>query len=153
MLDPPESVQDVYPWVGQFRTVNMFKGDAPAFVPPDQIGEILDAVGDTVRGAGAHQGASLEEFKQIAPVLFHTVNSAHPFREGNGRTQRRWLSDVAEAAGFEVRWTDVRGPVNDSRFVVRAAFPYRPGAHDPPARPSAKPRAQEHGRGEGYGRS
>ena len=36
---------------------------------------------------------------------FNDVNEAHPFREGNGRTQRLYFDQVAEAGGKTVHWS------------------------------------------------
>jgi len=32
------------------------------------------------------------------------INAAHPFREGNGRTQRLFIGQLANSHGFEIRW-------------------------------------------------
>jgi cell filamentation protein len=33
------------------------------------------------------------------------INAVHPFREGNGRTQRAFLGQIAAGAGHPVDWT------------------------------------------------
>ena len=35
------------------------------------------------------------------------LNALHPFREGNGRAQRMFLSALARAAGFDLAWERV----------------------------------------------
>jgi cell filamentation protein, protein adenylyltransferase len=35
------------------------------------------------------------------------LNALHPFREGNGRTQRIFLSLLARVAGFDLAWERV----------------------------------------------
>jgi cell filamentation protein len=35
------------------------------------------------------------------------MNALHPFREGNGRTQRMFLSFLARAASYDLRWNQV----------------------------------------------
>ncbi len=37
----------------------------------------------------------------------------HAFREGNGLTQREWVSDLARAASYELDWQRVYGFTND----------------------------------------
>jgi cell filamentation protein len=32
------------------------------------------------------------------------INAVHPFREGNGRTQRAFLGQIAKAAGHPISW-------------------------------------------------
>ena len=43
----------------------------------------------------------------------------HPFREGNGRTQRVFWNRVAADAGWQLDWRPVQGAVNDA--ACRAA--------------------------------
>jgi len=33
------------------------------------------------------------------------VNAAHPFREGNGRTQRAFIDQLAQAHGIKIDWS------------------------------------------------
>jgi cell filamentation protein len=35
------------------------------------------------------------------------LNALHPFREGNGRTQREFISHLAHANGFYIAWENV----------------------------------------------
>ena len=39
----------------------------------------------------------------LTPLLAE-INALHPFREGNGRTQRAFLTQLARDAGFRLRW-------------------------------------------------
>jgi cell filamentation protein len=38
------------------------------------------------------------------------INAAHPFREGNGRTQRLFIGQLAREFGFEIRWYQMTPP-------------------------------------------
>jgi cell filamentation protein len=40
------------------------------------------------------------------------VNAAHPFREGNGRTQRAFFRQLARDAGWNLRWSRVTADEN-----------------------------------------
>jgi cell filamentation protein len=44
---------------------------------------------------------------------YDQVNYLHPFREGNGRTQRVLWTQVARQAGHDLDWRGVTGAVND----------------------------------------
>jgi cell filamentation protein len=35
------------------------------------------------------------------------LNALHPFREGNSRTQREFISHLAHANGYYIAWEDV----------------------------------------------
>jgi cell filamentation protein len=38
---------------------------------------------------------------------FAEVNAIHPFREGNGRTQRAFFRQLTEEAGWLIDWSDL----------------------------------------------
>ena len=46
------------------------------------------------------------EKTSLVPLLAE-INALHPFREGNGRTQRAFLSQLARDAGFRLDWATV----------------------------------------------
>ena len=50
--------------------------------------------------AGLNTGA----FSIRAAYYFGELNALHPFREGNGRTQREFISHLAHANGFYLAW-------------------------------------------------
>lgn len=41
------------------------------------------------------------------------INCIHPFREGNGRSQRAFLRQLAAAAGFHVAWEAINSSQNN----------------------------------------
>ena len=78
--------QDLYPWAGQYRTVNISKGEAP-FAPPLNIGVAIKALVkkypiETLRSASA------DNFATFLANIISEYNAIHPFREGNGRSIR-----------------------------------------------------------------
>jgi cell filamentation protein len=95
--------QDVYEWAGQFRTVNISKGGhlfgLAAFLEPalQQILEKL-AAGNYLVDLNA------ASFAGRAAYFLGELNAAHPFREGNGRTQREFIREVGLQAGHYVDW-------------------------------------------------
>lgn len=108
--------EDVYPWAGETRTVNMGRPDGPGFLPWDQIEEGWRDLAETARAVqqyGATPGVSREAFADGAGLVYHAANTIHAFREGNGRTQRQWMDDLARPAGYRFDWQQVAGPDND----------------------------------------
>lgn len=45
-----------------------------------------------------------KDFAQRAAHYFAEINAAHPFLEGNGRTNRVFISQLANEAGYEIDW-------------------------------------------------
>ncbi|MEG1578789.1 MAG: Fic family protein [Oscillospiraceae bacterium] len=97
---------DLYEWAGHIRTVDISK-KGTRFCPASEI----DARAVQIFGRLKKQGY----FKNLPPVLFVeelvdfycATNDLHPFREGNGRTQRAFLSQLIRNAGYDIRWSDI----------------------------------------------
>jgi cell filamentation protein len=102
--------RDVYDWAGQIRTVDIAKG-----IPfcrhqflPDQLDALFDNLADDTYLTGLAAGEFLEKFAR----LYGDLNALHPFREGNGRTQRAFLGQLARAAGWDISWRALDAAAN-----------------------------------------
>ena len=93
--------QDIYSWAGKTRTVEISKGDKP-FFPLSHF-----------RNAFMFIDTLIAEYRKIdrkdKPRLTHklaeildNINFLHPFREGNGRTQREFLRLLAMEKGLSL---------------------------------------------------
>lgn len=93
--------QDVYEWAGQYRTVDMYKG-AGGFASIDGgIDRAIAAANQTITGTD-WATVSREEFGNRMGEVFTQINYAHPFREGNGRTTKVFLEQVAEQSPYRL---------------------------------------------------
>jgi cell filamentation protein len=117
--------QDVYDWAGQFRTIPLGKADyIPSqfirFTPPELIEAELDEV--FLQLAEDHYLAGLQrkEFARKAAALLSEINRIHPFREGNGRTQRHFVRQLAESLGYKLRF-DLVSKERNIQASVRSA--------------------------------
>ena len=95
--------QDVYEWAGEFRRYTSGRGSAP-FAVPEQIEPSLDQLFEKLTKEDCLRGAKPEEFTARAAHYVNEINAAHPFVEGNGRTQRVWLQSLAEQAGYDIEF-------------------------------------------------
>ena len=95
--------QDVYQWAGQLRTVLIVKAGASFCLPHQIVDTAADVFG---RLAAAHhlRGRDRDAFLDGFASLLAEVNALHPFREGNGRTQRAFLGQLARDVGYRLRW-------------------------------------------------
>jgi cell filamentation protein len=98
--------QDVYDWAGQFRTVDLSK-DGHLFARPPYIESALRDLFRQLAGENFLKRATVEDFAERAGFYLTEMNAVHPFREGNGRTQREFLRELAGQAGFAVDWRRV----------------------------------------------
>lgn len=93
--------QDLYTWAGKQRDYTTGRGPAP-FAPPENIRIWMEEQLGKLKRENYLRGLLKEEFaKKIAPIV-NEINAAHPFIEGNGRTQRQWLRLVADQAGHSL---------------------------------------------------
>ncbi|EJF84963.1 BID domain-containing T4SS effector [Bartonella rattimassiliensis] len=72
------------------------------FALGDEIQEGLQKLDQTLSQKNNLQGLTREEFNTEAMNLFNSLNHLHPFREGNGRTQRAFFENLAQAAGHQL---------------------------------------------------
>lgn len=107
--------QDVYSWAGEYRKVEIAK--LSRFAGPEQIEGCLNHAADTVAEV-AWDAVDDDQFCDRAAAVYGWLNFAHPFREGNGRTARLFMSSVAQLAGRSLNYGAIRREV----FIQRAAF-------------------------------
>ncbi|SDM88622.1 Fic/DOC family protein [Actinomyces ruminicola] len=107
--------QDVYEWAGELRTVDIVKNveGAQFFLPVSMITRASMFTVAELREENMLMGMSRERFVERLAYYYDAFNYIHPFREGNGRTQRVFWSRVARDAGWQLDWRAVRGSIND----------------------------------------
>lgn len=96
--------QDVFPWAGEFRTTVLGKaerlGQPPTwFTAPHLLEHEAQRIFNSLHRMSLLRGLGRKEFAVQAALLLADINKLHPFREGNGRTQRLFLEALARAAG------------------------------------------------------
>lgn len=117
----------IYPWAGELRTIDVVKGTT-RFANAEYL---EDAAGDTFRRL-LDPSIRLRARDRMAMVarasaLLAELNLLHPFREGNGRTQRAFLQLLVLETGSVLRWdritadqnitASIRSVTNDDAFV------------------------------------
>lgn len=91
--------QDIYSWAGHCRTVNIFKGGT-TFEKASRITAALSGIHQSLAAEGYLQGLGRTEFAQRLAFYYGLWNAVHPFREGNGRTTRVVMGQLAAQAGW-----------------------------------------------------
>ena len=84
--------------------VGLSKPGGAGFAVPQFIGPALDDLFDKLKGEGRLRGLRADPFAQRAAFYLGEINAVHPFREGNGRTQREFVRQLAEQAGHTISW-------------------------------------------------
>jgi cell filamentation protein len=93
---------DIYEWAGQIRTVAIAKGSP--FCLPQYIESSSAEIFRVLRGENSLRGLARGPFIDRLTFYLGEVNAIHPFREGNGRTQRAFFEQLARDAGFTLNW-------------------------------------------------
>jgi cell filamentation protein len=110
---------DLYEWAGQVRTVAIAKGNL--FCLPQYIESSSANICRALRGENFLLGLERRPFIDRLTYYLGEVNAVHPFREGNGRTQRAFFEQLARDAGFTVNWQhlDAARNVEASAAIMR----------------------------------
>lgn len=105
---------DVYEWAGRLRTVDLWKPGGAPFLPVSRLSTGAEYAFGQLGEERMLAGLDRERFVGRLAVHYDQVNFLHPFREGNGRTQRVFWSQVAEAAGWVLDWRRTGRAENDA---------------------------------------
>lgn len=98
--------EDLYDWAGKTRTVDISK-KGTSFVKAKDIEQIAEACFERLKSKNFFKGLNMEDFLECITDFYCVTNNLHPFREGNGRTQRVFLSQLALNAGYEMEFSRV----------------------------------------------
>lgn len=102
----------VYPWAGQYRTIEIRKSkdsDSQIFMPSVNIENALGITLHNLDEDDRLVGLGDDDFVSELSRYFNDLNYIHPFREGNGRTQRVFWSMVAAEGGRRIDWPSISG--------------------------------------------
>ena len=99
--------EDIYSWAGKTRSVNIAKGNqfCNCVFIEDKLNELFLELLDDKYLIGFTQ----EEICIKLSYYLSELNAIHPFREGNGRTQRLFIEYLSNVAGFHVDFSGVTG--------------------------------------------
>ena len=113
--------QDIFPWAGDFREVTTSRTNSFGFPPPQFILPSLETLFTALKAESHLKGLDPDRFAQRAGHYLGEINAIHPFREGNGRTQREFLRSVALHAGHPLTWAGLTPEENNEASRVSFA--------------------------------
>jgi cell filamentation protein len=102
---------DLYPWAGEIRVVRIARTDS--FCLPQHIAAYSAEVFAELAKERHLRGLSRESFVDRLTHYLAEVNAIHPFREGNGRTQRAFFRQLSYEAGWHIDWSNLDPQEND----------------------------------------
>lgn len=95
----------IYDWAGEIRRIAIYKS-ATAFANPENLAESGKKIFVRLKAMNYFCDLPKDEFINQIADLYHTINMLHPFREGNGRTQRVFFVQLIRNAGYEIDYSD-----------------------------------------------
>jgi len=91
--------QDVYEWAGKKRTVEISKGGRQ-FFPISHFDTAFSYIDKLIAEYRSIDKNDRKKIAQKLAEILDNVNYLHPFREGNGRTQREFVRILALEKGY-----------------------------------------------------
>ncbi|WP_411431381.1 Fic/DOC family protein [Actinokineospora spheciospongiae] len=114
--------RDVYDWAGDFRTVDISKGNV-RFAHWNYLNDSVSAVLGQLKDDYWLANLRRDHFIKRLAFYYGELNVCHPFREGNGLTQRAFLRQLSASAGWRLDWTEL--PPRGQHPRLRALCPHR----------------------------
>ncbi len=114
--------KDIFDWAGNIRTVEIKKNsdDSEFFLPSSRIEHGFAWAHEQLKYDAYLNGLSKKDFINRLAFHYDNYNYIHPFREGNGRTQRVFWSLLSFSAGYDLNWLEISGSENDYASKVAA---------------------------------
>jgi cell filamentation protein len=97
--------KEIYEWAGQVRTVNISKGNV--FCYYENIESYADYIFDKLKEEEYLMNTGKNAIFDRLSFYLSEINALHPFREGNGRSQRVFISYLAKVAGYELNFEGI----------------------------------------------
>lgn len=97
---------DIYDWAGEIRGYDFKKGDS-IFTPSSKIEFYADQLFDELHSEKLLNEYTMIQFIERLSYYYDLVNRLHPFPEGNGRTQRLFIQQLANHSGYHIDWSQV----------------------------------------------
>ena len=97
--------EDIYEWAGTTRSVNISK-KRTNFLDAKLIEEVATKCFSKIEN-GWLDDLSFDEFSRRIAEFYNDVNHIHPFREGNGRTQRIYFSSLIRHYGYDINFSKI----------------------------------------------
>lgn len=92
---------EIYEWAGQIRSVDMSK-KGTYFAKVNEIEKLADACFAKLKNENYFKNQDFNVFIDNIVDFYCVTNMLHPFREGNGRTQRIFISQLIRFAGYNI---------------------------------------------------
>jgi cell filamentation protein len=98
---------DIYTWAGRISGGQFFFKGETEFVRAPMIYTYADTLFGKLRSEKWLRGLPTAQFIERLAYFMAEINTLHPFREGNGRTQRIFFEELVRRARYQISFFDV----------------------------------------------
>lgn len=98
--------EDLYDWAGRFRTINISK-KSTRFVDAEELENLCIKCFERLKSNNYFQNMAFDNFVENVVDLYCTLNMLHPFREGNGRTERIFIAQLIRFNGYDIDFSGI----------------------------------------------
>lgn len=97
--------QDIYTWAGEIRIVDISKENM--FCKVQYLNEQATSIFENLKKDNFLTGLERDEMVIKLSYYFSEINALHPFRDGNGRTQREFIRELALSCNYRIDFRNV----------------------------------------------
>ena len=98
--------QDIYDWAGEIRTVDISRGNS-RFANVRFIEAAANDIFNKLARENWLKGLDADALSKRLAHYLSEISALHPFREGNGRVQRIFISQLSQSAGYQLDYSDL----------------------------------------------
>ncbi len=98
--------EELYDWAGTIRKINISK-KGTNFVDYKDVESVSQKIFEDLKSKNYFKDFDKDTFIDSMTDFYTTTNLLHPFREGNGRTQRVFISQLIEYCGYDFSFADI----------------------------------------------
>ncbi len=114
----------LYDWAGEYRQIDFTK-KGTLFAKHDTIAELLKNCLARMRRMNCFNGLKFDAFINEIVDIYCTTNYIHPFREGNGRTQRVFITQLIRYNDYDINFSKI-----DTDYLMFATIQSAQGITD-----------------------
>lgn len=98
--------EDLYSWAGELRKINISK-KGTNFANADELEYLCTECFQRLKENNYYRNTDFDSFVENIVDLYCTLNILHPFREGNGRTERIFISQLIRFNGYDTDFSGI----------------------------------------------
>ncbi|WP_166418133.1 Fic/DOC family protein [Cochlodiniinecator piscidefendens] len=95
---------------------NILSKGGSTFLPASHLDNGLAHI-ERLANSPEAQSQNCETFANMATEILSDLNYAHPFREGNGRTQRAFMEQLAKRTGHDLDFEGITAARNNAASI------------------------------------